>query len=394
MTNVKQTVAIDIRLLGKKRTGDEMVFFHLTKEVIKLNTETTDYHLLTDRVDTAQRRALAERLECSDNSAVQIVSLKAQNRFIWNIWVLPLYLWRQRIDVLHTQYIIPFFYPKHTKIVVHIHDISFRVYPELIRWTDRLFLYLLIPRSLRRAKRILTPSQFTKNEIIHWYHIAPQKIAVIPNAVGEEFMRSTSLVPEAVVALKTKYHLPKRFLIVVGTLQPRKNIPFLITAFANFQIKIGQSHPQCADIGLVIVGNPQAHHTDPRIREVIHEYHLESLIHFPGFIETPDLPHVIGMAEALVFPSLYEGFGIPLLEAMSQGVPIISSNIASLREVADDAALYFDPQSLARCTEILYTLFINPKQREELIRCGKKRLQFFSWTKSAILLSNEYHSLI
>ncbi|MDP3957240.1 MAG: glycosyltransferase family 1 protein [bacterium] len=385
MNNTHKTIAIDIRLLGKKRTGDETVFFHLTKEILKLDKE-NQYRLLTDETAVTKIAALSVRLECVGQDNVEIVSLPAANRYTWNFWILPMYLFQNRIDVLHTQYILPLFLPKHTRIITHIHDVSFRRYPELIGRLDRFFLMLLIPRSLKKSALIITPSQFTKSEIVKYYGVNQDKIAVVPNAVGENFLTNTKSSAEKALAVRKKYHLPQHFIIAVGTLQPRKNIPFLIDAFASLRKRL-------PEMSLVLVGNRHAHHTDKQIERTIAEQKLEETIIFPGFIEEGDLPAVISLADVFVLPSLYEGFGIPLLEALCQGVPVAASDIQSLKEVGGEAALYFDPESIANCEEKLYTLCTNEQQRIALIRHGDERVRLFSWQKSARLLLDIYNKL-
>ncbi len=392
MNNIRKTIAIDIRLLGRKRTGDEMVFFHLTKEVLKIDRH-NQYRLLTDETDTEKLRGLAVRLECLGQHNVEIVSLPSNNRFAWNLFTLPRYLFFHQIDVLHTQYILPFLIPRRTKIALHIHDVSFRAYPELIGWSDRFFLALLIGRSLRRATCIIAPSSFTKDEIIAYYSIRADKIAVVPNAIGEEFLRVAPLTEQDTVRLREKYHLPEHFILSLGTLQPRKNIPFLIGAFAKLEERFRTTPATGAPLTLVLVGNRNAHHTDTAIDRSIAEHHIENAVVFTGFIDHDDLPSVIRLADIFVFPSLYEGFGIPLLEAMSQGVAVAASDIPSLRSVADDGALYFDPTNIANCEEKLYTLFIDSEQKKRLIQRGYNRLRFFSWEKSARLLRDIYTKL-
>lgn len=373
--------AIDIRLLGKKRTGDEAVFFNLTKELLALDQE-HEYWLLTDEKDPSVLLQLQNSLGCVDQKNVRIVSLSGKNRFLWNLVTLPWFLFRHRVDVYHTQYILPLCIPKRTRVLLHIHDVSFKAYPELIGWKDHFFLALLIPRSLRRASCVLVPSQFTKDEIRRYYGTAEEKIVVIPNAVSDAFLVTS--VGET--ALQEKYSLPKQFILFVGTLQPRKNIPLLIRAFAEVTKRI-------PDIELVIVGNRQGHHFDSAIDSVIEELDLSMKVHFPGYIAEEDLPGVMRCASLFVFPSFYEGFGIPLLEAMSQNVPVACSDIPCLREVAGDAAQYFDPMSVASCQEKLYTLLIQKELRESVVTLGKSRSGFFSWKKSATLLSRVYETL-
>lgn len=374
--------AIDIRLLGKQRTGDEAVFFHLTKEILKKDTTHT-YLLMTDERDPEKIALLQARLQCVGQKNVRFISLYGKNRFVWNLVTLPWFLFTEQVDSYHTQYILPFLIPKTTKVLLHIHDISFRVFPKLIGRKDRVFLSLLIPRSLRRADVILTPSQFTRDEIVREYGIAPQKIAVIPNALGEQFLGESKSESSEV---RKKYRLPERFILYIGTLQPRKNIPFLIEAVSLLRKRI-------PDMKLVLVGNRNGHHADPDIERAIEATKMTEHVFFPGYIDEQDLVSVLGSATVFAFPSLYEGFGIPLLEALSQEVPVVASDIPALREVAGDGAVYFDPRSIASCEEKLYTLCTDSDQRVRGVSIGKNRVSLFSWEKSALSLLAVYTTL-
>ncbi|MDO8566286.1 MAG: glycosyltransferase family 1 protein [Candidatus Moranbacteria bacterium] len=386
MNNTQKTIAIDIRLLGKERTGDETVFFHLTKEVLKLDRK-NQYRLLTDETVMEKIASLSLRLECIGQENVSIVSLPVANRFVWNIFVLPKYLFRNKIDIFHTQYILPLFSPKWTKMVTHIHDVSFRRYPELIGWLDRLFLMLLIPRSLARATLIVTPSQFTKQEIIKYYAVHEEKITVVQNALGENFFKDAAEDTEKDRVVREKYHLPEDFIIAAGTLQPRKNIPLLVSAFASLRKRLPK-------MNLVLVGNRHAHHADSQIDRTIARENLGETVIFPGFVKESDLPTVIRLAQVFVLPSLYEGFGIPLLEAMSQRVPVVASDIPGLREVGGEAVAYFDPKSIVSCEERVYTLCTQEEERMALIKHGEERVRLFSWQKSAHLLLNAYNKIL
>ena len=270
-------------------------------------------------------------------------------------------------------------------MLTHVHDVSFRAYPELIGWKDRLFLSLLIPPSLRRADLILVPSQFTKDEIVRYYRIQPEKISVVSNAVSADFLESTRGAFDE-NALREKYHLPEKFFLSVGTQQPRKNLPFLIRSLALLQKRLPEAK-------LVIVGSRNAHHTDASIERVVTEEKLEESVIFSGYVDQKDLPALVSLAWVFVFPSLYEGFGIPLLEAMSQGVPVASSEAQALQEIGGEAALYFDPTNLASCEEKLYTLYTDSPQRERLISLGKERIKSFSWEKSAGVLRQLYENI-
>ncbi len=379
---MNKTIAIDIRLLGKKRTGDEAVFFNLTKELLALDQEQT-YMLMTDIVEPQKIAIVQGELGCVGQENVHFVSLRGKNRFVWNLCTLPWFLFRHKIDIYHTQYIAPFFVPRRTKLVTHIHDVSFAAYPQFIGLMDRFFLTLLIPFALRKAALVVAPSQFTKDEITRYYQTSSEKIAVIPNALSDSFLADSS---ERGEQIRKKYGLPARYIVYVGTLQPRKNIPFLIEAFSLLKHRL-------PELGLVLVGNRKAHHVDPGIGESLARSPFAQDVLFPGYIDQHDLPGLIHEAELFVFPSLYEGFGIPLLEAMSQGVPVAASDIPCLREIAADAAVYFDPRSLASCEETLYTLCTHQEQRAEAVFKGKARFPLFSWQYSAKILLERYQAL-
>ena len=376
--------AIDIRILGKKRTGDETVFFELTREVLRQDHENT-YLLLTNEDNVEKLRVLRQRLGLSDDHTQRsIVTLPASNRFWWNLVVLPLFLWRHKVDVFHTQYILPFWVPTRTKVINHIHDVSFCALPEFIGKKDLFFLKLLIPRSLRRSTFIVTPSQFTKDEVIKYYRISPEKIVVIHNALGSHFLEEIDTVVSD-EALRAKYALPRRFFLYVGTLQPRKNIPFLIKGFARY-------HEGDRESSLVLVGNKQGHHYDTLIDQMLVESQVSECVIFPGYIEEGDLARIMALAEVFIFPSLYEGFGIPLLEAMSQGVPVLASDIPVLHEVGGEAALYFSPFDVDSLVQKLYALRDSVAPKEHLIRQGRERIKEFSWAQSGAKLLALYQS--
>lgn len=360
-----------------------MVFRSLTREIVALDREHR-YLLLTDETDQSKLAALHHELGIVGSTHVEIVTLFGKNRFVWNLFSLPLWLLSRRVDVFHTQYILPIFIPRRTRVIVHIHDVSFCALPWLVNWKDRLFLRFFIPRSLARANAVVVPSLFTREEILRYFAgVKASNIIVVPNACSEEFQEEAS--SEAVDRVRRQYALPERYVIAVGTLQPRKNLPFLIRAFAEF-------HKRDADTRLVLVGNRLGHHFDRNIDQAIAECDLGEQVVFPGFIAQADLPAVIKGATGYVFPSLYEGFGIPLLEAMSQSVPVAAADIPCLREVAGEAALYFDPSRVDMCAEVLYTLTTHSDRRKELVEKGKIRFEAFSWSKSAQLLADVYYA--
>lgn len=369
-------IAIDIRLIGKKRTGDEAVCRSLTKELVKLERDAT-LLLLTDVADADGIAVLKADLGVGEWKNVEIISLPASNRYSWNLIAVPRFLRSRRVDIFHTQYILPFFVPKRTKLFAHIHDISFKVFPELISWKDRLFLSLLIPRTMRIADRILAVSTFTKDEIVKRYGALPERIVVVPNAVSDAFVSKVS--EEDIARVRKQYSLPEQFVLAVGTMQPRKNIAFLVRVFAEVRKRIPQ-------LKLVLVGKRYGYRYDTDIDTAIVECGATEDVVFPGYIADEDLPAVYAAARVFAFPSRYEGFGLPILESFSQGTPVIASDIASSREVGGDAILFFDASSIASASEILYNVIIDENLRSRLLERGKLRMTSFSWEQSAHIL--------
>lgn len=369
-------IAIDIRTIGKKRTGDEVVFLNLAREMVRIDSE-NEYLLLLDRRTPEEINVIASRLGLSGKQNARIISLPARNKFDWNAWYVPRFLRKSDVSIYHTQYITPFFVPKRTAVVTHIHDISFRVYPEYIAPIDRFFLDLLIPRSLRKAKLIVSPSEFTKRELLKYYDIAEDTIMVATNALAPEFERGSALpVSDAEeAATRKKYALPETFILSVGTLQPRKNLPFLLEAFSLLRGK----YPH---IALVIVGNRSGHHTDPQIDETIARRALQDAVLFPGFVAEEDMPTLFRLARVFAFPSRYEGFGIPILEAMSQGVPVVASDIPPLREVGGGAVLFASPLDTRAFASLLEKALLQ-SEREAYQEKARVELAKFSWEKSA-----------
>ncbi|MDI6778326.1 MAG: glycosyltransferase family 1 protein [Patescibacteria group bacterium] len=385
-------IGIDIRPIGKKRTGDEVYFFNLVKNLAETNRRdliSTDdeYYLYTDRDPEKDSGLAGEIGKLGLGQNFKVVFVKKTNRFCWNFWALPNYLKKNPVDVFHTQYIAPFWLPKKIKLVLTIHDISFNFFPEHIRKSDLFFLKTLIPRSIRRADKIITVSQNEREQIIKFYKVPPEKVDVTYNGVDfERFGKVFSA--EEKENVRKKYNLPEKFLLYVGTMQPRKNIPALLQALAVFYKKYNSR-----DMKLVIVGNKKARNFDRRIDEEIKNSSLSEQVIFPGWIEDKDLPAIYKLSECFVFPSLYEGFGIPIVEAMAAGIPVVSSDKSCLPEVGGDAALFADPANPADFAKKIHEVITDENLRSDLVKKGTKLAKSYTWQKTAEKTLEIYKSL-
>jgi glycosyltransferase involved in cell wall biosynthesis len=396
-------IGIDIRNIGKQRTGDEVVFFNLVKalriippqrdpaKAVANSYEYTNkskniFYLFTDIADVNKIEEIRRDLEIENSDDFKIISLKSANKFTWNLWTLPRYLRKNPVDVYHTQYITPFFVPRKIKIVTTIHDISFNFFPKYIKWTDLFFLKTLIPISLWRADKVIAVSEFTRGELMKYYKVDRAKADCVHNAVSEDYFEK-EITSQNLQAVRKKYDLPEKFILYVGTLQPRKNLTALIEAYAKIKNEIPR-------LKLVLGGKRSARNFDKRIDKAIKKYSLDSDVIFPGFIAEADKKAVFAAAEMFCFPSLYEGFGIPVLEAMAAGIPAIASNIPAHREVAGEAALFFSPENAGELSGKIIEIFKNKDLRNELIEKGKAQCRKFTWKESAQKTLSVYEELL
>jgi glycosyltransferase involved in cell wall biosynthesis len=367
-------IGIDIRLIGRKQTGSEAVFFNLVKNLALIDGE-NNYQLFTDLCDQETLAKIKRDLCIENKPNFEIIPLATKNKFSWNFWTLPKHLRKNPLDLYLTQYITPFFVPKKIKILTIIHDVSFCVFPQLIKSSDLFFLRTLIPLALRRADKIIAVSEFTRDEIIKYYKVNPNKVDYIYNAVADDFLTQTFSQAE-LEKIKQKYNLPEKFILYMGTLQPRKNLPVLVEAFA----KIKNELPK---MKLVLAGG-RGHNYDSAIDQKIKACALkETEIIFPGFILEEDKKAVMILADLFCFPSLYEGFGIPILEAFSAKTPCVVSDIPPHREVAGDAVLFFIPEETDDLVQKLLKILADESQKNQLVEKGKERLGIFSWEKTA-----------
>jgi Glycosyltransferase len=233
------------------------------------------------------------------------------------------------VDLFHaTEHLLPRF--SSVRTVFTLHDLIFLFYPEAHKPLNRWFLTLMMPRFLRAADAVIAVSECTKRDAMRLYGLDEAKIRVIYEGVSPRFRPAS---PEAIAAVRARYNLPECFILYVGTIEPRKNLTALLEAFHHLLA----TH----DLRLVIVGKKGWLYEGffRRLREL----GLEDRVIFTGYVPDEDLPAIYSAADLFVFPSLYEGFGLPVLEAMACGTPVVCSNTSSLPEVAGDAALLVDP---------------------------------------------------
>ncbi|MEA1926325.1 MAG: glycosyltransferase family 1 protein [Patescibacteria group bacterium] len=376
-------IGIDIRTIGRERTGDETYTLELTRRLF-LCGEKNSYFLYTDTKNEQELKTISSLLNPIPSNA-KIISVSPASKFLWTFFSLPRQARRDKIDVLHVQYITPLIFSKNITLLATIHDVSFERFPQYIGKKDLFFLKTLIPLSLKKASGIIAVSEFTKREIIDCYSISPEKIVVINNGCDTELFKK-DISEKTIEDFKSRYNLKKPFLFYVGTLQPRKNIPFLIRGFAEFK-KQHSNDEQVKDLHLIIGGALYGNNYDPEIgkeMEKINEPKIKKDIRFVGYIKQSDLPKFYHCAQAYLSASLYEGFSLSLIEAMASKTPVICSDSSCHSEIAGNAAEIFENNNKESFHRALLSVLNDKAKREALIKKGIARSQQFSWKKNAL----------
>lgn len=293
----------------------------------------------------------------------------------------PVELFGGRLDVFHSPdfALAPVW---KARTLVTVHDLSFERVPECFEPALLTYLNRVVPRSVARADIVLADSESTRNDAIELLHLAPDRVFVVYAGVDDRFCRVTD--PTLLETVRDRYSLPKRFVLSVGTLQPRKNYVRLIEAFAQLS--------GADDVHLVISGGRGWLYEG--IFRRVEELGLGSRVHFPGYVAEADLPSLYSLSEVFAFPSLYEGFGLPPLEAMACGTPVVVSRISSLPEVVGDAARLVDPLSVAEIAGALQRLLDSPAQGAALAERGLAQARRFSWSSAARRLLGLYQTLL
>jgi glycosyltransferase involved in cell wall biosynthesis len=291
-------------------------------------------------------------------------------RIFWEQVVQPFALKKEGVDLLHAlAFVTPLLSP--CPSVVTIYDLSFLLYPESFKRSKRFYLSLFTRLSAKRARHIIAISESTKRDVVRLLGVSSEKVEVVYCGIEEAFR---PLPQDQVAAFRSKRGLPERFVLFVGTIEPRKNVTSLIEAFADLRFAI-------CDLRLVIGGAKGWFYEDVFAR--MEELGLEGEVMFPGYIPAGELPLWYNAAELFVYPSLYEGFGLPPLEAMACGTPVVASNTSALPEVVGEAGLTVDPSDVEGLAEAMRRVLGDEALRQEMRERGLRRAQGFSWTKTA-----------
>jgi glycosyltransferase involved in cell wall biosynthesis len=267
--------------------------------------------------------------------------------------------------------------------ILVVHDLAFQAFPESVSWQHRWFYKIFTPRFLKKANSIITVSTFSKNSIETYYPFTKNRIQIIPGAARSDFQPINW---ELKSPIKKEFTNGNEYFICVGSIHPRKNMMNLLKAFSLFK-KWNKSNMK-----LVFTGRMGWKFAD--FEEKLKTYKYRDDIVLTGFLEEEKLHQLTAAAYASLYMSKYEGFGLPIVEAMQSGVPVITSNLSSMPEVGGDAVLYADPQIPKTIAEQMQMLYKDEKLRELQIEKGLERAKMYNWDRSAALFWKEIESIV
>ncbi|HZP31796.1 MAG TPA: glycosyltransferase family 1 protein [Candidatus Acidoferrales bacterium] len=371
-------VAIDIR-----RAGDYGLGTYIRNVVNQLARIDNDSRYLL----IGERRHLAEFDPLPGN--FELLEYAHQPGTFRTHLHLPWLLRQSRVDILH----MPWFYAPAivpSRLLITVHDLSDVVAPQVGAsppvQTGRLFF---ARRALNRADHIFAVSHASKRDLARFFHIPESKITVVYDAVDERFLSEPP--PADAERILERHAVNSPYVLYAGNIRPQKNLPRLIEAFAVAKAEL-RGHPELDQLKLLVIGEALNRHAD--LRRAVVRARVREDVRFLGFVPRPVLRVFYSRALAFLFPSLYEGFGLPPLEAMAHGTPVLTSNVSSLPEVFQDAALLVNPENVFDIARGIRQILTENALRQTLRRKGYERARMFSWEHAARLVHAAYHSVL
>lgn len=360
-------IAVNTRLLQKGKLEGIGWFTRETLSRITRNHPEHQFIFLFDR-------PYDDDFIFSDNVKPLVISPPTRHPFLWFFWFeirIPWVLKKYKVDL----FLSPDGYLSlNTKVrqLTVIHDINFAHRPKDLPWLTAKYYNFFFPRFAKRAKRIATVSYYSKEDLVRTYRVNPENVDVVYNGVNKLYTPTSE---EEQVSTRLSYTGGKEYFLYIGSLHPRKNICGLLRAYDAFRTSID------TNIKLVITGGEMFKTGD--INKTYEGMRFKEDVIFTGRLPIEELHQVLGAAMALTFVPFFEGFGIPVIEGMSAGIPVICSNTTSLPEVGGNAVLYTDPFAISQIKDAMIQIATNEELRLELIEKGQKQQKKFSWDKTA-----------
>lgn len=354
-------IGINGRFLVAKKTGVQRAAYNLIRTLVSVDQE-NEYFLFTSRDELGNKEW--------DYPNVKIVASDIRRghtvrNIIWEQLMLPVLARKYKVDLLHSPAnMAPLFY--RGRSVVHIHDVCFVVNPQWYSFAFRTWYTWVIPRLARKAARVITNSNNSRNDLLQFCRLSVDKVSMVYWAVEDSFLINRGTPQED--------WPEKDYILYVGSLEPRKNIRTLVEAFQ----KLRRNHPDI-QTKLILIGGES-----PLFAEIkLNIIDFKDDIILKGFVNDDDLRGWYRHARLVAYPSLYEGFGLPPLEAMASGVPVVTSSTSSLPEVVGDAALKVNPYDVTELSEAMGSLLLDKKLRQQLTEAGFRQVRNFNWFRVA-----------
>jgi len=373
--DVRPRAALNAQLLrldaGYRSAGIARYIFHLLRE---LPGAAPDFAF-----DVFSTEALAPTL-FSDITlrATRLPVHKPLWRILWEQTLFAAAL-QDNYALLHSlAYVLPFL--NRTPSIVTLYDLSFVIYPEYFQPLQRLYLRIGARAATRRARKIIAISESGKQDLVRLWQVPPERVQVITPGVEPRFFAPPP--PPQIEQFRRAQQLPEHFVLFLGTREPRKNIPTLIDAFARAKRAANLPHH------LILAGGRGW--LDHDIAKTIQTLNMTNQVHLVGFVAQAELPLWYRAADAFVYPSQYEGFGMPPLEALACGAPVIASNVSSLPEAVGQAGLLVNPRAPAELADALIKILTDAHLRAELAQRGPQHARAFTWTRAAQLTAETY----
>lgn len=367
--------AVDAHAIGRHLTGNEVYVRSLLRGFAEVDRQSDFIAYISE---PSAERWIPGRFGVRNVSS---------NPYLRLGWDLAKCIRADKPDLVHVQYTAPLFCA--APIVVTVHDVSFIEHPEYFAarslTSNRPQLRFTVARTIRRAASVITVSEFSRAAILRAYDIRAEKVHVVPNAANPDFRVIGREPAQKAVAERLGFDDP--FIFSVGDLQPRKNHIGLIAAFSRLLTR----HPQLKH-HLVLTGKETWF--TPKVHEAAGACGFASRIHFTGFVSDPDLLQLYNACECFAFPSFYEGFGLPILEAMACGRAVVCSDISAMPEVADGAGILFDPYEAEAIERALADMLLDAELRGRMERLGLQRAAAFTWQKSARATLEVYREVV
>lgn len=372
-------IGLNCMILTGQYSGVEQSIWHLVRAL--RDSDSRNEYVLYTGADTDVAEFEGDRWE------VRRTWFKGRRktfRILWEQLRLPQRAIKDRLDLVHCPgYVIPSLLV--TASVVTIHDVIALKRPELCRPGNVKHFKMRLPKTAERATRIIVPSNATRNDVVDLLEVDREKVRVVPFGVGEQYKPIDD--PAAMEEARRQMGLPEKFILFVGNREPKKNLEALVQAFyaavQHTQYESGKGHRKAMSHKLVLVGKRGWGDVDRKLSRLVRELKFQDHVLQTGYLPQEVMPYVYNLADALVFPSLIEGFGFPVLEAMACGTPVICSKDPALRETVGDAALVVDGLDRAALRKAIEKVTADAKLRRKLREKGLARAAEFTWARCA-----------